>query len=188
MPQLSHPAALALVAAAALLLSGCTGDTPVVLPSPQSSIAPVFASDEEALAAAEDAYGRYLAASDAINAKNGEDPQTIAPFVHSDFLPEVLEEFESFESRGLSEKGNLSFDSATLQQYEDNLADPARISVYVCVDASKTRVIDEKGNDVTSPDRRTRIPLEVTFETEERLQNLLILSSDVWSGEDFCAA
>jgi len=186
MPQLTRPAALALVVAAALLLSACTGQPPVVLPSPHSSIAPVFATDEEALAAAEEAYGRYLAASDAINAKNGKDPQTIAPLVHSSFLPTVLEEFERFESRGLSERGNLTFDSIELQQYEDSLSGPARVVVYVCVDASETRVIDDEGKDVTSPDRRTRVPLEVTFETEERLQNLLIVASEVWSGEDFC--
>jgi len=158
-----------------------------VLPTPQSSTAPIFASDEEALAAAEAAYGEYLAASDAINAKDGNDPQSIAPFVHAEYLPTVLEEFESFESRGLSEKGNLSFDSMELQQYEDALSGPARVVVYVCVDASETRVIDKKGDDVTSPDRRTRVPLEVVFETDERMKDLLIFASDVWSGEDFCA-
>ena len=185
MPQLSHPAALALVAAA-LLLSGCTGDAPVVLPSPQSSIAPVFASDEEALAAAEEAYGRYLAASDAINAKNGEDPQTIAPFVHPDYLPELLAEFESFRTNKTYVEGNVEFDSIELQQYSDDLDGPAQVAVYLCLDVTKARLMSEDDEDIT-PNRNDRLPLEVVLETKDREPNLLIKSGELWTGEDFCA-
>ena len=185
MPQLTRPAALALVAAAALLLSACTGQPPVVLPSPQSSTAPVFASDEEALAAAEVAYGEYLAASDAINAKNGKDPQTIAPYVHHDYLPELLEEFESVKASRTYVAGNVSFDSIELQQYSDDLESPANIVVYLCLDVTSARLMSENGKDIT-PSRSDRLPLEVGFETDGRSRSLLVKSGELWTGEDFC--
>ena len=49
----------------ALLLGGCTGTpAPTASPTPSASAAePVFASDEEALAAAVEAYEKYRAAS-----------------------------------------------------------------------------------------------------------------------------
>lgn len=188
MPQLTRPAALALVAAAALLLSACTGQPPVVLPSPQSSTAPVFASDEEALAAAEVAYGEYLAASDAITSANGVDPQSIAPLVHHEYLPEVIEVFESYRAEKRHVKGNLNFDSMQLQQYSDDLSTPATISTYVCLDVSDARLMNEKNKDITPADRADRVALEVVFETEGRTTALLLRSSDVWTGVDYCVS
>lgn len=185
MPQLTRPAALALVVAAALLLSGCIGEPPVVLPSPQSSTAPVFATDEEALAAAEEAYGRYLAASDAINAKDGKDPQTIAPFVHHEYLPELLDEFESFRANRTYVKGHVLFDSIRLQQYSDDLSGPAQIAVYLCLDVTNARLMSYENKDIT-PTRNDRLPLEVVFETEGREQQLLVKSGELWTGADFC--
>ena len=43
----------------AVLLSGCVPQGPEVTPPPESSTAPIFASDEEALAAATEAYEAY---------------------------------------------------------------------------------------------------------------------------------
>jgi hypothetical protein len=40
-----------------LVLAGCTQPDPMPTPPPTPSASPVFASDEEALAAAEEAYG-----------------------------------------------------------------------------------------------------------------------------------
>ena len=48
-------AALAVV----LLLTGCSLASPEVAPTPTPSATPVFASEEEALAAAEEAYAAY---------------------------------------------------------------------------------------------------------------------------------
>jgi hypothetical protein len=186
MPQLSRPAALALTACAALLLSACTTTTPIVLPEPEPSATPVFATDEEALAAAEAAYGAYLEASDAITAKNGEDPDTITPLVHPDYLEEVLEGLVDLRDNKLHSSGAIHFDSVTLQQYEDDLANPATISIYACADASDARLLNERDEDVTPIDRANRIPLEIYFETQDRLPKLLIKSSDFWSGADFC--
>lgn len=186
MPQLSHPAALALVAAAALLLSGCTGDTPVVLPSPQSSTAPVFASDEEALAAAEDAYGRYLAASASISSKRRADRSEIEELVSSDYLQEVNEGLDSYEDANIFTDGVGRFDTVTLQQLDDTLEGPAVVVVYLCLDLAEVRVVDSNGRDVTPDDRPDRVPLEVGFDSVGRTTALVIKSAEIWTGVDFC--
>ncbi len=65
------PTSIALVALAVLLLSGCLPPQTTVTPTPEATAAPVFASDEEALAAATAAYAAYLAMSDQIFAEGG---------------------------------------------------------------------------------------------------------------------
>jgi len=186
MPQLTHLTASALAIAAILLLPGCTGDAPIVLPSPESSTAPVFATDEEALAAAEVAYGEYLEASNAITGKKAADPQDIAPHIHPEYLPEILDSIQDLREKRLHSSGPLTVDSVTLQQYEDDLQGPVTVAVYLCVDASNARLLNESKEDVTPANRADRVPLEVTFESEERTSNLLMKSSDMWTGDDFC--
>ena len=65
---------LPLAVLGAALLAGCLPTDPPVTPPPTSDLEPVFASDEEALAAAEEAYGAYLAAADEILSSGGADP------------------------------------------------------------------------------------------------------------------
>ena len=70
-PRRLTPRVAALLGSAgvlALALSGCAGaPTPTPTPPSSASAAPIFASDEEALAAAEAAYERYRATSVAID-------------------------------------------------------------------------------------------------------------------------
>ena len=186
MSQLTFRLAATLALASALLLAGCTSDRPIVLPGPAPTTAPVFATDEDALAAAEVAYGEYLKASDAITAKNGADPNTIGEYVDSDYLPEVLDSFQKLRDDRLHSRGKLSFDRMTLQQYSDDLESPATISVYLCVVATGVRLFDVHEKDVTPANRDDRVPLVVSFKTEERETNLLIESSELWTGTDFC--
>ncbi|MEO7349354.1 MAG: hypothetical protein ABIW32_05800, partial [Terrimesophilobacter sp.] len=62
----------AVLLVATLLLSGCVPSEPVITPVPEPSVTPIFASDDEALAAATDAYAKYLEVSDAIFASGGQ--------------------------------------------------------------------------------------------------------------------
>ena len=186
MPQLTHLTASALALAAILLLPGCTGDAPVVLPSPESSTAPVFATDEEALAAAEAAYGEYLAASNAITRPDGKDPESIVQYVDAEYAPELVQGFRELRESGRFLVGTPTVDTVELQQYADDLSTPASIVVYLCLDVSQTRVIDADGEDVT-PERPDRVALEVGFASEERSTTLLLASSESWTGADFCS-
>ena len=61
----------------ALVLAGCAPDVPAIQVPPTPTVTPLFASDEEALAAAEEAYAAYLAMSDEITSDGGERPERI---------------------------------------------------------------------------------------------------------------
>ncbi len=78
----------ALVLVGMLALTGCVdGDRlPTLPPTPTST--PIFASEEEALAAAEEAYAAYLEMSNLISSEGGVEPERIAPFVTADQLAE----------------------------------------------------------------------------------------------------
>jgi len=185
MSQLTFRLAAALAAATALLLAGCTGDDPIVLPGPDPTTAPVFATDEDALAAAEVAYGEYLRASAEITKKDGDDPKSIAPFVTENYLPELLEGFTELHDSKRYIDGSIAFDGLELQQYSDDLSSSAIVSVYLCLDVSDARVRDASGEDVT-PDRPNVVPLELSFESIDRDPELLLASSESWTGENFC--
>ncbi|HEU4807654.1 MAG TPA: hypothetical protein VFT01_05275, partial [Homoserinimonas sp.] len=85
----------ALSIAVAMLLSGCVPQDPEVVPPPEPSTEPVFASDEEALAAATDVYKAYLAMSDLIAQEGGREPERLEPYVSVDLLKEEEQAFES---------------------------------------------------------------------------------------------
>ncbi len=148
-------------------------------PVPTPSVTPVFASEEEALAAAEESYKRYLRVSDAIAAEGGTHPERLSPYVTPEELRRANEDFGSLQSATRHMQGESKFDSLTLQRQ-----DAQEIVVYLCLDVSEVRVIDAGGSDVTPASRVDRVPLEVAFALDG--SELLLDSSDVWDGENFC--
>src|SRR5690554_677027 len=135
--------------AAAVLLSGCVLQEPEVVPPPESTTEPVFASDEEALAAATDAYEEYLAMSDLIAQEGGKDPERIAPFVTEEWLEEELTGFELLRDSGRRINGSSSFTNVRIQQNQQEEDGRAYVVIYVCSDESEIQVVDARGDDVT---------------------------------------
>ncbi len=176
------PTSIATIALAALLLSGCLPQQSTVTPTPAPSSTPVFASDEEALAAATAAYAAYLAMSDKIAADGGTNPERLKPFVTAEWLKRETEVFNVFAARGITQSGFTSFTNATIQQYSDN-----SVSMYVCTDSSDTRVHSSDGVDVTPADRNNLSSLEVTFDvTVVPDRELRLGGNEPWPGESFC--
>lgn len=174
----------ALVLFGMLTLAGCVDGNPIPTLPPTPSATPIFASEEEALAAAEEAYAAYLEMSALISSEGGVNPERIAPFVTESHLPAEIEAFAFYSSNSFRSVGSISFDSMTLQQAD--LSGPmVEISVYVCADVAGSQIVDGAGNDVTPTDRPDRIPLEVAFEANSD-QELLLSESDQWTGSDFC--
>jgi hypothetical protein len=174
-------AAVALV----LLLAGCVPTSPSPSPTPEASSTPVFASEEEALAAAEEAYAAYQAASDAVGASGGLDLAPLEPLLTDEQLQREKEGFELYRSNNWRTTGASTFDSVRLQSYE--AGEPARVTVYLCSDVTMLRLIDATGADVTPPERPNRIPLQVSFEVRSGQAQPLVSGSDVWEGDNFCA-
>ena len=177
--------ALTTIAAAAigtLLLSGCLPQQPTATPPPEVTAAPIFASDEEALAAATAAYAAYLSMSDQIAADGGANPDRLEPFVTADWLLREVEVFTNFASRGLSQTGSTVFTNVTVQQYSQD-----SVVIYVCTDSTETRVHNTVGADLTPADRETQTSLEVTFEVISTAPVQLRLDgTEPWFGQSFC--
>jgi hypothetical protein len=165
-----------------LLLSGCGGGTPIPTLPPTPSATPIFASEEEALAAAEEAYAEYLEMSDLISSEGGVDPERIAPFVTERRLSDELRGFTTLREADLRIEGSAVFDVIDLQRY-DQIENEAEVVFYACVDLSGSRVINSLGEDVTPTDREDLLLLEVVLRTESGQLPLVLESDDQWPGQ-----
>ncbi|PJJ62342.1 hypothetical protein [Compostimonas suwonensis] len=179
-------AAAVVVVLGAITLSGCT-----VPPDPPSSTssAPtdsaVFATDEEALAAATEAYAAYLAMSDLIANEGGANPERIKQVASGAWAGREIQSFQTLRDQGIYQEGNSTFDTASIQKIEEK-GDELQVSLYVCSDVAAITIRDANGLDITPKDRITRVALEVLLESSEQSRTLRVSQSEPWSGESFC--
>lgn len=164
-----------------VVLTGCDEPPPPVTPVPTPSVTAVFASDEEALAAAEDAYAAYLAVSDQASAGGWQNPDLLADHVTAGELEETRVTYEELAASGRHTQGSSTFESMTLQRYDDH-----DLVVYLCLDVSAVRLLDSDGQDVTPTNRPQRVPLEVGFVISSPAI-LRVNDSDVWDGAELCS-
>ncbi|MCC6270222.1 MAG: hypothetical protein IT190_02980 [Microbacteriaceae bacterium] len=182
--RMLRPAALIV---ATLLLAGCTPSEPTVTPAPEPTTAPIFASDEEALAAATEAYAKYLEVSDAIAIDAGKDPDRIAPFVSPERFQAELEAFKELSASGNHQEGKSSFDGAILQQVADEGHGIATITFYVCLDQSAAKFIDSNGADITPTNMERRSAFEVIMSNQSSGERTIILEGmERWPGPGIC--
>lgn len=183
------PRRLAIVAAplllAALLLGGCTPEPRIPAAEPQPTATPLFASDEEALAAATAAYEEYLAASATAAKTDPFDAAALEQVTTETFLDRELKALEEITSQGLRIEGLATLSETVLQQRYIDEAHREVVVMYGCLDASGTKLVDTNGVDRTPADRRTRVDLEIEL-VETDGNRLVVNRSDVWAGESFC--
>lgn len=173
--------ALASAGALAVALAGCIGaPAPSPTPTPSPSAVPIFASDEEALAAAEAAYGNYLAMINTIAREDNLAPERIRTVASEAWASNVESLFDDLSRRGLTIEGETTADSFKLLEFVSS-GWGAEVSFLVCSDVSNTRVIDAGGTDVTPPARPPRSALQVTATVDET--KTLIDDEAPWSGE-----
>ncbi|TFD61017.1 hypothetical protein E3T39_07915 [Cryobacterium suzukii] len=152
-----------------------------------TEVPPVFASDEDALAAATAAYAAYEALSDSITAEGGTGGDRIASAASTTYLPDLLNGFDGFSKKGLLSRGASTYDSARLIRSSVETHGGVSIELYLCSDISAVRLFNLAGVDVTPPQRTNRIPLQVGFISSAAEPSLLLLDKeDVWSGKNFC--
>jgi len=179
-----HAAAVALVLVGTLSASGCASEAPAADPTPTLSATPLFASDEEALAAAEEAYAAYLAVTDEIYAEGGAGSDRLASVAAGTLLEADSTGMADVAKLGYRSVGETKFDSFSLQSYSPNAADLKSIVVaYLCQDVSAVDVFDPSGSSVVSDDRPDRTRLEVTFDGLEDSRQLLVSNKVAWSDQ-----
>ncbi|MFC5930313.1 hypothetical protein [Cryobacterium melibiosiphilum] len=169
-------------------LSGCaaTPDStpPPPAPSPTAAAAPVFANNDEALAAATEAYAAYLSTADLVTAEGGTNPERIAPFVTAEYLATELAELAEFQELQVRTTGATVF-RVTKLQYADYLnPTEVEVAVYICEDVSGLDVIDAEGTSLVASDRLPLTPFEVRFQMKS---SILVVSARVpWRGGGVC--
>lgn len=161
---------------AVVMLTGCATPTPMPTAPPAPSEAPVFASDEEALAAAEEAYGAYMSAADEVIRGGGLSPELVEPYLSADLYQRDRESFEQFADNGWTGTGQATF-TMRLQDFDSHV-----VISYVCDDYSQTDVVNGRGESVVDPNRTRRFPHEVTFSVPE----MRIVSKELWNGGGVC--
>ena len=172
----------------ALSLTGCAPE-----PAPRASEttaptdAPVFASDEQALAAATEAYAAYLVIIDTLLADGGRDTSGLADVTSEKALKAETDSASLYLDRGYRSVGSTSFDSMQLQSIEDDGRGRTVVSAYLCSDVTGVDVVDSAGASVVADDRLDRFPLQVTFQNSKvASKDLLISSSASWTGKNYC--
>jgi len=141
-------------------------------------MAPRFASDEEALAAAEEAYAAYIAMVDTIMGDGGKDPERLMPLASQELYEREAEGFANVAAKGIHATGKRTF-VMSLQRFSDS-----EIVAYVCDDISQVDLIDSEGNSTVLPGRLSTYEFEVTVALADR--HSVVQSKTLWKGDSTC--
>lgn len=186
-PMLRRPTLITVAIALVVTLTACTESARIPDAEPSPEVTPLFASDEEALAAATAAYEEYLAASNLVTASQDLNLGPIEPLVSAAFLEDERDAIKPFELNGFRSQGSSLVVNALLQQWLEESDDQTVVLIYVCVDVSGVKLIDSSGNDVTPKDRPSVVPLEVEMIEDPTASGRLLLNqSSTWEGTTVC--
>ena len=192
--RMPHPRATAAVLSCALLLgtAACAspdGDAPrasTTAPSAAATDEPIYASDEEALAAAVEAYEAYSEMSNRIANAGGEGSESIATLVTEDVNEALQAEFAAIREGELRTVGTTIVYGGLLEAWETSEAE-IEASALFCRDVSGTRVVRKDGSDATAPDRDVIQAVRVTFVSGPGNPNDLLISGvERWQDESHC--
>ena len=168
-----RPTAVVLVLVAALAATGCAPE-PAAPHTPAPTSTPPFASDEEALAAAEEAYAAYVSLTDEILATGGAGIERLDGVATGRQLETDTAELENLVSLGYRAIGSTVTSDFTLQTYDGRSA-PV-VTAYVCEDVSAVEIVDSSGISVVEADRPNRVRYVVSFESSSAEPTRLLLS------------
>ncbi|MDO9590972.1 MAG: hypothetical protein Q7J04_07515 [Microcella sp.] len=180
--MLRRSARIALVVALVLPLAACVEGARIPDAQPSSSVAPLFASDEEALAAATAAYEEYLAVLDGAL----QEPLTVEPsfekVAEGQARDSALESIREFVREGLRISGPRVVGNVDLQQWSSH--GDAEVTAYFCEDISGVLLLNANGDSLTEGDRPDYTVFEATvaFVGDQGL----VVEREFWSNEESC--
>ena len=183
---------MSLLVAGLVALTGCsaTPTDPSVPPDTTDAPAPapVFASDDEAPAAATSAHAKYLEMSDRILIEGGINPDRINDVATPELAAIQLPDYEESRAKKLHTMGTTTFTNATLQSIRDPNNDGRGIvTVYLCSDISGTNVLNEQDVSIMPPKRPDRTPFVVAFDLSSQDPKTRVAASEiVWTGKGVC--
>ena len=144
------------LALAALMMSGCSA--PAAPFEPEAL--PVFASDEEAFAAAEATYRAYVDASNEVNLADSESFEAVFALTNGALNAADRKTLSAMHARGFELTGETrirSVHAGAISGARDN------VRLEVCLDVSELRLLDVNGESAVDPSRRPQQALTVSF-------------------------
>lgn len=180
----------ALAAASALLLTltACVPPADVVVPVEPSHAQPVFASDEEALAAAVEVYVEYERVTNEIGQAPTDDFDAMRGLTTEEWFEAEVESLTELFESGRRFSGSSVVKDSSLQQWWEDPIGVANVIVYLCVDITHARLLDSDGLDITPEDRVELVPLEVLLVSDESSSTKLVIAKvSPWVGSGLCS-
>ncbi len=185
--MLRRPALIGLAIALVVPLAACTDTTRIPEAEPSSDVAPLFASDEEALAAALDSYESYRVVTSAVSGSRDADTAVLSEVAVPTHVDELAESIEALRSEGLRTQGQPVLSSISLQQHFEEVNGDVTVVIYVCLDVTEFGVVDSLGVDQTPADRDDRVGLEIElWAMNDLAPELKVARSEVWRGSELC--
>ncbi|WP_157156023.1 MULTISPECIES: hypothetical protein [unclassified Diaminobutyricimonas] len=171
--------------ALSLALVGCSPDAAVPTP-PEPTTEPIFASDEEALAAAEQAYAAYVSVSDQVMTAGAADIEPLRSVVSPRFYETEVPSLEEFHAAGYRTTGTTKVRDVRLQQFNpDSTTDV--VVIYLCSDVSAVDVLDKDGRSVVGPERPNETSFEIGFDvTSDAPPEIAVAWREPWQGTATC--
>ncbi|QYH35871.1 hypothetical protein [Salinibacterium sp. M195] len=178
--RLPNPVRLTIAAVLLASLSGCVPSAATTPPEPTSTFVAPYATDEEALAAAEEAYGEYTRVMGRILEDGGQNSSRLEAVAVGTFLDATVDGLQKFAEKGGRATGDVRNTEFELQRYSPSGSSAEVITVYMCSDVSDLKLQDANGNSLVADDRQDRSVLQVTFDFSVEQQVLLVSDVDVW--------
>lgn len=149
-------ASAAIVALLIVALAACT---PEAAPAPPPSPS-VVSSEDAAFAAAEATYRAYV---DAVNARRADPDSPLDPesLLTAAALIDHQKTEELLESRG------LTIDGPSVVRSASHVKHSGQVRLIVCLDATRTSVLDASGRDVTPKLRAEVVAIDVRFASRD---------------------
>ncbi len=176
-----------LAVATALLLSGCAPGDSRATRDPTPSSTPIFATEEEALAAATAAYAAYQAALDRGFATH--DTSRLVDVAGDSALTAAKASVERYRTENKRQVGESKIDSVSLVN-SSGMRESGRgddhFQIYACLDVAGTDVLNDQGRSVVQADRALRFPLIVSLKWNTSSGSLFVVEEGSWDGANFC--
>ena len=163
----------------AIALAGCSAQPPTSKETTSANEQkPLFATDAEALAAAEAAYANYLEVSDQIARDGGANPERLKGLVTPEMYLSEKSTLDSYAKKSIVMSGKTLFDTGHIQSVTEN-----SVSMYLCLDTSEAGLSAPEGP--VNGSSINRWPLIVTMSVVSS-GKLLLADSQTWPGTNFC--
>src|SRR5690606_2554377 len=144
------------LSASALVIAGLVGCTPA--PEPEPTKTELFASDEEAFAAAEETYRAYMDASNATDLSDAQTFEAVYDWNTGSALSAEKEALTLYHAEKLRRVGEGSFDN-----FEPTSATDDEVIVHLCIDVSDVDLVRADGQSAIPGGREPRVARKVTF-------------------------